>query len=136
MIRRIPLIPLQAAIYNVLKPPIYIDGVPVYDNVPKKATLPYITLGAFTCRTNGAKRVDIADVSIQVQIWSTYSGKKQVNEIANDVMTILTSVPLDLSADNFKVMEQGCDMFESFPEETYGYHGVITFTVKIQNLGG
>jgi len=71
-----------------------------------------------------------------VNIWSAYSGKKQVNEIANDVMTILSSVPLDLTADNFKVIEQGCDMFESFPEENYGYRGVITFVVKIQNLGG
>lgn len=134
--RRIPLIPLQKAIYEALQPPVYEDGVPVYDDVPEDAALPYITLGGFTCKTNGAKQTDISDVSLQIHIWSEYEGKLEVNEIANDIITILSAVKLDLSADNFNVMSQGVDFFEAFPEEQYGYHGIVTLVAQIQNLGG
>lgn len=132
-IKRIPLVPLQKAIYAAL---FQYQTTPVYDDVPHDAKLPYITLGAFTCKNNGAKNTEISDVTLQIHVWSEYSGKAEVNEIANDVITVLAAVPVDLSADKFKVMSQGIDFFEAFPEDEAGYAGVITFVSKIQNLGG
>lgn len=132
-IKRIPLVPLQKAIYADL---LQYQTTPVYDDVPHNAKLPYITLGSFTCKNNGAKNTEISDVTLQIHIWSEYSGKAEVNEIANDVIAVLSAVPMDLSADNFKTMIQEIDFFEAFPEESAGYHGVITFVAKIQNLGG
>jgi len=132
-VRRIPLNALQKAIYSALT---QYQTAPVYDDVSESATPPYITLGAFTCKANGSKAVDISDVSLQLHIWSQYNGKAEVNEIANDVINVLTAVPLDLSADGFRVMSQDIDFFEAFPEDEYGYRGVITFVAKIQNIGG
>jgi hypothetical protein len=124
---------LQTGVYSILSTK---QTTPVYDDVPSDAALPYITFGAFTDKQDGNKTADVHDISLQVHIWSEYEGKKEVNEIANDITAVLTSWPIDLSADNFNVMSQDVDMFEAFPEETAGYHGVITFVAKIQNLGG
>lgn len=133
IIRRIPMNALQRGVYSILS---QYQTTPVYDDVPENAKLPYITLGAFTCKQTGNKTADICDISLQVHIWSEYEGKKEVNEIANDVTAVLTSWPIDLSAEGFNMMSQDVDFFEAFPEEVAGYHGVITFTAKIQNLGG
>ena len=110
--------------------------VRVYDDVPDDAVCPYITLGAFTSKRGGSKDADVPDISQQIHIWSKYEGKAEVNEIAEDITAILTAIKLDLSAKKFKVIEQDIDMFEAFPEETTGYHGVLTLIAKIQNLGG
>lgn len=130
--KRIPLLTLQKALYQVL---INYQTTPVFDDVPDdiEIKLPYITLGAFTCRTNGTKINDIADVSLQIHIWSEYQGKKEVNEIANDIICVLGNVKLVLE-DDFKILSQDITMFESFEEEETGYHGVITLDCRIENL--
>ena len=130
--KRIPLLTLQKALYQVL---INCQTTPVFDDVPDdiEIKLPYITLGAFTCRTNGTKINDIADVSLQIHIWSEYQGKKEVNEIANDIICVLGNVKLVLE-DDFKILSQDIAMFESFEEEETGYHGVITLDCRIENL--
>jgi hypothetical protein len=133
IIRRIPMNALQKGVFSVLA---QYQTTPVYDDVPSNAKLPYITFGSFTCKPTGNKTADIYDVSLQIHIWSEYEGKKEVNEIADDVTAVLTSWPIDLSTENFNIMSQDVDFFEAFPEETAGYHGVITFIAKIQNLGG
>jgi hypothetical protein len=133
IIRRIPMNALQKGVFGILSTK---QTTPVYDDVPEGAVLPYITIGAFTDKQTGNKTADIHDISQQIHIWSQWEGKKEVNEIANDVMAVLTSWPIDLSADGFNMMSQDVDFFEAFPEETFGYHGVITFVAKIQNLGG
>lgn len=129
--KRIPLTALQTAVYAILSQG---QTTQVYDDVPKEATLPYITLGAFTCKQNGDKTQSIWDVSLQIHGWSDYSGKKEINEILNDVSTVISSIRPDLSADNFCVVSQDVDFLEAFPEETYGYHGVITMIAKIQDV--
>lgn len=133
IIRRIPMNALQKGVYSILSTK---QDTPVYDDVPPEAVLPYITIGAFTNKPGGGKTIDISDVSLQIHIWSEYSGKREVNEIANDVTAVLTAWSLDLAADGFKALAQDVDFFEAFPEDEGGYHGVITFTAKIQNLGG
>jgi len=132
IIRRIPMAALQKAVFGILSTK---QTTPVHDDVPPNAKLPYITFGAFTCKQTGSKTVDMSDISLQIHVWSEYEGKKEVNEIANDITAVLTAWPLDLSDDGFNAMSQDVDFFEAFQEETTGYHGVITFVSKIQNTG-
>ncbi len=133
IIRRIPMNSLQKAVYSILSTK---QTTPVYDDVPQQAELPYVTFGAFTCKQVGSKTTDISDISLQLHIWSVYSGKAEVNGIADDLAAVLTAWPLDLSAAGFSVMEKDIDFFEAFPEETgSGFRGVLTFVAKIQNVG-
>jgi hypothetical protein len=151
IIRRIPMNALQKGVFSILATK---QTTPVYDDVPEyqmdaegnplfdeqrnciPIRFPYITLGAFTDKQVGNKTADIHDISQQIHIWSEYEGKKEVNEIANDITAALTSWPIDLSREGFDVMSQDIDFFEAFPEEKAGYHGVLTLVCKIQNLGG
>jgi hypothetical protein len=130
---------LQTGVYRLLTDNVITvreHVVKTHDDVPEDAVRPYITLGAFTCKPESNKTVDIFNISQQLHIWSDYNGKAEINEIANDVTNVLTSIPLDLSIDNFEVIDQDVDFFEAFSEEEGGYHGVITLIAKIQNLGG
>ena len=132
IVRRIPMNALQEGVYSVLSTN---QTTPVYDDVPEDAPGRYITFGAFTCKNTGNKTVDISEVSLQLHIWSDYCGKAEVNQIADDITAVLTSWPIDLSVKGFNVLSQDVYFFEAFQEEENGYHGVVTFVAKIQNLG-
>lgn len=127
---RIPLIALQMALFEALTK--YQDK-PVYDDVVDDAETAYMTFGAMTVKPNGAKNVDISDCTTQIHLWSNYKGKKEINEMANDVISIISAVPLDLINDNFTCLSQDIDFFEAYPENDVGYHGVVTLITRIQN---
>lgn len=131
--RRIPMDALQQGVYSILSEK---QTTPVYDSIPSGAAMPYIALGAFTGKPKANKTVDFSRCTVQIHIWSAYSGKTEVNEIMNDISAVLTSWPIDLSAQNFNVMDQDIEMCEAFETEENGYHGVVTFVAEIQNLGG
>jgi len=131
--RRIPLDDLQKALYELLSSK---QSTAVYDDVPEDASFPCITFGSFTAKQNGSKDTDINDVTLQIDIWSEYQGKAEINGIVNDVCMVLSNCYIDLSASNFKTLRQSCDFVEVFPEDSGGYHGVITFSAKIQTTGG
>lgn len=129
---RIPLNALSAAVYELLSTNLPIN---VYDDVPDTAKAPFVSFGLFTCKTNGAKMTDISDTTLNIDIWSDYQGKKEVNTIANAIIELLSNAKFDLTPEGFNYMGGSIDYFEAFPEDTYGYHGVITMLTKIQNKG-
>lgn len=131
--KRIPLDILSKKMFELLSQN---QTTPVHDDVPEDAPLPYITFGAFTCKDNGTKVNDISDATINIDIWSEYKGKREVNTIANNVIALLNSTKLDLSEDNFAYIRGSVDFVEAYPEDNGGYHGVITYLVKIQNTKG
>lgn len=128
--KRVPILALQKAVYKLLSVG---QTTPIYDDVVPKAELPYITIGAINIKPNGTKDKAIYDASLQLHLWSEYQGKKEINCMMNDVATVLGYAALVLE-DNFQVISQDIDFFEAFAEEEYGYHGVITLIVKIQDM--
>ncbi len=129
--KRIPLNALAKALYKRLTEH---QDIPVYDDVTVEAKAPYITMGLFTCKDTGTKVNDICDASISLDIWSGYSGRKEVNSIANDIITLIQAAPFNDVGDGFRIMGTDVDFFESYAEEDYGYHGTITFIFKVQNM--
>lgn len=136
MIIRIPLVDFQDGLYLLLTG--YGQSVPVYDDVPEDAVRPYITFGGFTCKQNGSKDSSVWDISQQIHIWSEFHGKREVNLVANDLSSLITcpEYKINLAASHFNVLSQDVDFFEAFEEDPNGYHGVLTCTAKIQDLGG
>jgi len=131
MIKRIPLVASQTALVSTLTA--YLT-TSVYNKVPSDAVTPYIKVGAFTCKPDGSKDIDISDITSQIHVFSDYDGELEVNGIADDIIKVIGAVKLDLSVNDFKVMSQGYDMFESFEDDEYGYHGIVTFVARVQNL--
>lgn len=130
--RRIPLVAFQKALYDKLTAH---QTTPVYDEVPKDAVAPYVTMGEFTYKPVGSKDVDSGDATLQLHIWSDYNGKAEVNSIANDLVQVISAVTLDMSASGFNSVSLDIDFFEAFPEDPEGYHGVLTIVGKTQNVG-
>lgn len=122
---------LQTGLFSLLSAG---QTTPVYDDVPEEAVFPYITIGAFTCKRVADKTSDIWDASIQLHIWSNHNGKAEINAVADDIATVITSAAI--GAPGFAVISQDVDFFEAFPEDEFGYHGVLTIVVTIQNTGG
>ncbi len=131
LMRRIPMMALQTGLFSLLSAG---QTTPVYDDVPEDAVFPYITIGAFTCKRVADKTSDIWDASIQLHIWSNHNGKAEINAVADDITTVVSSAAIE--APGFAVISQDVDFFEAFPEEEFGYHGVLTIVVTIQNTGG
>lgn len=130
--RRIPMNAFQKGLYALL---VAGQTTPIHDDVPEAAVPPYITLSEFSCKRVNEKTGDIWDVSQKLSVWSTYDGKAEVNEIADDIATVISSAIVDLSANNFRVISQEVESIEAFPEETFGFYGEVTIRAQIQNLG-
>ena len=129
--KRIPLNALQKALLTYISTN---ENVPIYDYVPETAKLPFMTLGAFNCKEAGTKYEDIVEVTVQLNIWSTYKGKFEINSIANRVISLLQTKQIDLSEDEFTAIRQQVDFFEAYPEEESGYNGVISLVILVQNM--
>lgn len=137
MIHRIPMIAFQTAVYTLLAEK---QTAPVYDDVgsgggQQDVAFPCVSFGAYRCEPDGAKDVVMFNVMLSLEIWSEYEGKKEINEIADDLAAVYTSWGLDLSANGFHVIDQWIDSLEAFPEDTHGYHGTLTVAAKIQYRG-
>lgn len=128
--KRIPLNAFAKAMYELLST---YQTTPVYDDIPEGAKAPYISFGLFTSKDAGTKVNDISDSTLNIDIWSDYSGKKEVNSIANDVIAVINTGAFNIG-DDFRFEGGQVDFFESFPEDDGGYHGVITFLAKIRNM--
>lgn len=129
--KKIPLNALSKAVYKRLTES---QTIPVYDDVQEAATLPYISYGTFTCKDNGAKLVDMTDVGFSLDVWSNYQGRKEVNEITNDIITVMKAAPFGNIGDGFEVVSCEVDYFEAYSEDDYGYHATVMFVFKVRNM--
>lgn len=133
MIRHIPFQATHKGVYDILS---LRQTTKTYDTVPDHAEFPCISFGPFTSKPGGAKNVDISDISLQLHVWSMDTSKKEIEEICNEVASVLTSWPLEIASLGFSALGQDVDFCEIFEEEEISYHAVLTFTAKIQYIGG
>lgn len=133
MIRHIPFNFVHKGVSDILKEK---QTTNVYDQMTEESVLPCVTFGSFTWKRDGAKAIDISNTSTELHIWSSDMGKKEVEEICNDVAAVLTAWELEADGTGFKCLEQDIDMVEVYEAENAGFHGVITFIAKIQYVGG
>lgn len=123
----------KAMIANLQK---YLPELAVYDFVPQSANLPYVTIGNMVTNDISTKTEDRYKVDMQINIWSNYHGKYQVNHIAQQIINVLQNqetAELDLTADNFKLEAIAVNMYEAYPEDQSGYNGVINAEMRIVN---
>lgn len=129
--RRIPLNSVTEALYKLLSES---QDTPVYDDLPTyDVVLPYITLGDFTSKPSDSKDDTVVEVTMTINVWSDYEGRKEVNTIINDIIAILNSYELDLT-DGFGEISHYIDFVNTYTEDDDGYHGVITLVSLIQEL--
>lgn len=132
--RRLPNNALQKALVKLLADKL--PDVTVYDFVPEAAQIPYVTLGACVTNDISTKTDNLYKVDVQINIWSEYRGKYEINNIAERIARLLTSADgyIDASADNFAVYCQRVNQYEAFPEDGEGYSGVLSLDIYVRNM--
>ena len=73
-----------------------LGGAQVFDDVPREAPFPYITIGEIETRDWSTQTSRGNEHTVTVHVWSRYRGRKQVQELIAEVDRILdgTDPPL------------------------------------------
>jgi hypothetical protein len=98
------------------------------------AELPYVTFSDYEYEFSGSKDADIVSISLEIEIWSDYAGKAVINDIAEDLIAVLTAWSIDLSADGFRVLSQDVKNGKGAKSDEY-FYGVVYFGARVQNVG-
>lgn len=129
----LPLNALQKGIYQILHKA---ETVPTFDFIPKgQEQMPYIWLGEQTDKmTERNKNIVYHEITQRIHIWSNASGKKECNDIMNEVIYLLTNFPIEVEGHSFISCELDSasisgDLYEG---GMTAYHGVLDFAIVIE----
>lgn len=129
----LPMNAVQRAIYDLLCKG---ETVPTYDFIPKGVEpMPYIWLGSQMVEpTDLNKSIDYTIMNQEIHVWSDKRGKKECNDIMNEVTYLMTRYPLNVEGYHvmnvlFKSADISGDLYE---DGKTAYHGVLTFTIELE----
>ncbi len=108
----------------------------ITDHVDDDVQLPYIVVGDINTSETDAKDEKISTSIVQIDIYSDYMGRQELDSIAEDITDILydDDTVIDMAADGFRVIDGRIRSFETYEEAQYGYIGTITLEMVIQDL--
>ncbi len=119
---------IQEALYSRLNGDSTLGGLVtgVYDAVPDDTTLPVVVIGVGSSVDDGSKTLDAREYTINVDVWSDYSGLKQTKNIIKQVYSLLHEYALSVSGAS--LVDLRCE-FTSELIENNGItrHGVMRF---------
>ena len=110
--------------------------VPITDHVDDQIELPYIVVGDINTNETDTKDETISTSIVQIDIFSDYMGRQELDSIAESVADILydENTVIDMSADGFQVVDGRIQSYETYEEEQFGYIGTITLEMIIQDV--
>ena len=136
MISRIPFNQVQQNVYTLLSTG---QTIPVYDSVPIESetdVMPYIVLGEFHGSPVDENKTTVYHaVSQQIHLWTRGRAKKEVNEILDDMVYLLTKYSLPLTGYTqigTAVIAQYMAYQELDADNNSAYHGVLTVEWVLQ----
>ena len=119
---------IKEALYSRLNGDSTLGGLVtgVYDAVPDDTTLPVVVIGVGSSVDDGSKTLDAREYTINVDVWSDYSGLKQTKNIIKQVYSLLHEYALSVSGAS--LVDLRCE-FTSELIENNGItrHGVMRF---------
>lgn len=69
----------------------------VYDEAPQDSSFPYVLIGEMQTTRHGSKTTDGQDVTVTFHVWSAYKGDKQVHQMMDDVVQLITAYTWSLT---------------------------------------
>jgi len=107
----------------------------IYDDHPENAKFPYVTMGEITARAWCDKFEDGMEVYSTIHIWSRYHGRKEAEEMSDNILQALTSSSLYLGP-NFRAALDGLDSFNLIIDlDGITRHGILTIKYLVEQLG-
>lgn len=138
MINTVPITALQMAVYQMLTKcisgyPILDDSTPFEDG--KLLGDKLCIIGPITAVPQTTKKDTVMwDTTITIDLYSSYRGKKEVNEMINDVACVLTCA--DLNLDNYHFLNGAVEMVEvraeDWNDDAIWQHGSVRINFKVE----
>jgi hypothetical protein len=101
----------------------------VYDYVPEKTSVPYVTFGHVQSSSEGSKTDDGEKITVTLDIWSESKGRKEAVNILSIIENILKA---DVELDTAFLIDQKVTNREVW-EESYGlYHATLEIEFLIE----
>lgn len=129
---------LQKGIYQTLAndPGVtgLLGGANIYDDVPRTASYPYLTLGQSVARDWSTGSEDGMEHIVTLHVWSRAGGKKETQEILGKVQDVLHDLPIALADHHLVNLRQEFSEARQDPDgETY--HGIVRYRAVTEPVG-
>lgn len=126
----VPINEYQQKVFNILKEDIL--KAKVYDDVPKKSKLPIVVLGDYGL-SNGLTKGYGYVISQNIDIYSEYEGKKEINNLVSQVVSSLAKLL------NTDINKDWCIISVVIGESTIGraediYIANLKFDIEIEEM--
>ena len=125
---------IQSAIYTILNGDSTLDGIvgnnKIFDNVPQDTAYPYVVIGNINVVNRGTKSLDGNDYNLDIDVWSTYRGKKEISEAMERIYELLHDTTYSVSGASF-VNSQVRSTITLVENDGLTRHGVLTLSVIV-----
>ena len=125
---------LQTILYSTLNGDSTLDGIvgnnKIFDNVPQDTTYPYVVLGNITALNRGTKTLDGNDYVLDIDVWSTYRGKKEISEAMERIYELLHDTTYSVSGADM-VVSQVRNTITLVENNGITRHGVLSLSVIV-----
>ena len=133
--------PLRKSYFDALKGNVTYNGktVPTYDRVTNSAGSPRIKLGNQATINDQDKDKYNTEILMTIEVYTSFKrggGKRQADEIANQITQLIIGQTLDLSPD-FVCHEQrleSVDFIEDITGDAYVYNKIIIINNLIEQI--
>jgi hypothetical protein len=110
-----------------------LGGGKVYDEPPREAALPYVTLGENAFVDNSTATESGEEHTLTLHVWSRHGGHKEAHEIAGAVLGALVDVPLALDGHHLANLRFILADVRREPDGRT-YHGVVRLRAITERL--
>tara|TARA_R100001591_G_scaffold116153_1_gene132663 strand:- start:546 stop:953 length:408 start_codon:yes stop_codon:yes gene_type:complete len=125
---------LQSAIYSRLDGDSTLDGIignnKIFDNVPQDTAYPYAVINNFNVSNQGTKTLDGNEYSIDIDVWSTYRGKKEISDAMERIYELLHEASFSVSGANM-VVSQVRNVITLVENDGITRHDVLSLSVIV-----
>ena len=125
---------LQTILYSTLNGDSTLDGIvgdnKIFDNVPQDTSYPYVVIGNINVANRGTKSLDGNEYSVDIDVWSTYRGKKEISQAMERIYELFHDTSYSVSGADM-VVSQVRNTITLVENDGITRHGVLSLSVIV-----
>ena len=125
---------LQTILFSTLNGDSTLDGIvgdnKIFDNVPQDTAYPYVVIGNINAINRGTKTLDGNEYNVDIDVWSTYRGKKEISDTMERIYELLHEASYSVSGADM-VVSQVTNTITLVENNGITRHGVLSLSVIV-----
>ena len=125
---------LQTILFSTLNGDSTLDGIvgdnKIFDNVPEDTAYPYVVIGNINAINRGTKTLDGNEYNVDIDVWSTYRGKKEISDTMERIYELLHEASYSVSGADM-VVSQVTNTITLVENDGITRHGVLSLSVIV-----